>query len=42
MRVAYMEALGSGLTVAELSEPSAKAEVKSLIVEIQTLLRMNP
>lgn len=35
-----MEALGSGLTVGELSEPSAKAEVKSLIVEIQTLLRM--
>ncbi len=38
-RVAYMQALGEGLTVAELSEPSAKAEVKSLAEEIQTLLR---
>jgi hypothetical protein len=42
MRVAYMEALGDGLTVAELSEPSAKAEAKSLTDEIQTLLRMTP
>ena len=39
MRVAYMEALGDGLTVGELSEPSAKAEVKSLVEEIQKLLR---
>ena len=42
MRVAYMEALGDGLTVAELYEPSAKAEVKSLNDEIQTLLRKTP
>jgi chromosome partitioning protein len=42
MRVAYMEALGGGLTVGELSEPSAKAEVKSLIDEIQKLLRKKP
>jgi chromosome partitioning protein len=39
MRVAYIEALGSGLTVGELADPSAKAEVKSLIDEIQKLLR---
>ena len=39
MRVAYMEALGAGLTVGELSEPSAKAEVRSLVEEIQKLLR---
>ena len=39
MRVAYMEALGEGLTVAELSEPSARAEVKFLSVEVQRLLR---
>ena len=39
MRVAYMEALGGGLTVGELSEPSAKAEAKSLVDEIQKLLR---
>jgi len=42
MRVAYMEALGVGLTVAELSEPSAKAEAKSLTDEIQKLLRETP
>ena len=38
-RVAYMQALGEGLTVAELAEPSAKAEVKSLAEEVKTLLR---
>jgi chromosome partitioning protein len=42
LRVAYMEALGVGLTVAEMSEPSAKAEAKSLIEEIQKLLRNEP
>ena len=39
MRVAYMEALGKGLTVSELSEPSAKAEIKTLVEEVQKLLR---
>ena len=39
MRVAYMQALGEGLTVAELTEPSAKAEVRLLTTEIQKLLR---
>jgi len=39
MRVAYMQALGEGLTVAELAEPSAKAEVRLLTTEIQKLLR---
>ena len=39
LRVAYMEALGEGLTVAEMSEPSAKAEVRQLTEEIQKLLR---
>lgn len=39
MRVAYMEALGDGLTVAELTEPSAKAEVRLLTTEIQKLLK---
>ena len=38
-RVAYVQALGEGLTVAELAEPSAKAEVKSLAEEVKTLLR---
>ena len=42
MRGAYMQALGEGLTVAELYEPSAKTEVKSLIDEIQTLFRKTP
>ena len=39
MRGAYMQALGEGLTVAELTEPSAKAEVRLLTTEIQKLLR---
>ena len=42
MRVAYMEALGEGLTVAELSEPSARAEAKFLAAEVQKLLRKIP
>nr|QJS06513.1 partition protein A, putative [Polaromonas sp.] len=39
LRVSYMQALGEGLTVAELSEPSAKVEIKSLVEEVKTLLR---
>lgn len=39
MRVAYMEALGSGLTAAEMSEPNARAEVESLANEVKKLLR---
>jgi len=39
MRVAYMEALGAGLTVAELPDASAKAEAKALTDEIKKLLR---
>ena len=39
LRVAYMEALGDGLTVAEMSEPSAKAEVRQLTEETPKLLR---
>jgi len=39
MRVAYMEALGTGLTVAELPDQNAKAELYFLIAEIQRMLR---
>ena len=39
MRVSYMQALGDGLTVAELAEPSAKAEIRLLTAEVQKLLR---
>lgn len=39
MRVAYMEALGTGLTVAELSDQNAKAELSFLIAESQRILR---
>ena len=39
MRVAYTEALGEGLTVAELSEPSARAEAQFLTAEVQKILR---
>jgi chromosome partitioning protein len=38
-RVAYIQALGEGLAVGELSEPNAKAEVKSLAEEVKTILR---
>lgn len=41
MRVSYMQALGEGLTVAELAEPSAKAEIRLLTAEVQKLLRKN-
>lgn len=42
MRVSYMEALGEGLTVAELADPSAKVEVKFLVKEVQQLLKVKP
>jgi chromosome partitioning protein len=42
MRVSYMEALGSGLTAAELADQSAKDEVKSLVNEVKQLLKVKP
>jgi chromosome partitioning protein len=39
MRVSYMEALGEGLTVAELADPSARVEVNFLTNEVIKLLR---
>ena len=39
MRVAYMEALGEGLTVAELSDMSARVEVRFLTEEVKKLMR---
>lgn len=38
MRVCYMEALGEGLTVAEMADPSAKVESKFLVKEVLSLL----
>ena len=38
MRVAYPQALGEGLTVAELPDASAQAELTQLTAEVQTLL----
>jgi chromosome partitioning protein len=38
-RVAYSEALGEGLTVAEMPDPSAKAEGRFLAAETQKILR---
>ncbi len=38
LRVAYTEALGRGLTVAELADASARAEIKALTNEIENLL----
>jgi len=39
MRVAYPQALGEGLTVAELPDAAAKAELGSLTAEIQELFQ---
>ena len=39
MRVSYMEALGEGLTVAELADQSAKVEAIFLANEVQKLMR---
>ena len=38
LRVAYPEALGAGLTVAELSDQNARAELRALMAEIQIIL----
>jgi chromosome partitioning protein len=42
MRVTYMQALGEGLTVAELADQSAKGEAKSLVEEVKKLLKVKP
>lgn len=42
MRVVYADALGRGLTGAEVQDRGAKAEVKALMNEIENLLRKNP
>lgn len=39
LRVAYPEALGAGLTVAELSDQNARMEMRFLIAEIKRILR---
>jgi chromosome partitioning protein len=39
LRVAYPEALGAGLTVAELPDQNARIEMRFLIAEIQRILR---
>lgn len=39
LRVAYPEALGAGLTVAEMSDPQARTEMASLIAEARSILR---
>ena len=39
LRVAYVEALGAGLTAAELSDPTARQELRELIAEIRRIIR---
>ena len=39
LRVAYPEALGSGLTVAEMPDANAKAELRELVAEIRKIVR---
>jgi chromosome partitioning protein len=42
MRVAYMEALGEGLTGADMHDPSARDEVRQLVEEVKLLLKVKP
>ena len=39
LRVAYQEALGAGLTVAELPDQNARMELRFLIAEVRSILR---
>lgn len=39
LRVAYVEALGAGMTAAELPDPTARQEVRDLINEIRRIIR---
>jgi chromosome partitioning protein len=39
LRVAYPEALGSGLTVAEMPDTNAKTELRELVAEIRKIVR---
>lgn len=39
LRVAYIEALGAGLTAAELADQEARQEVETLVAEVRALLR---
>jgi chromosome partitioning protein len=39
LRVAYPEALGSGLTVAEMPDTNARIEMRYLVAEVRKLLR---
>jgi hypothetical protein len=39
MRVAYMEALGEGLTAVETSDSAARQEVTDLVDEVLAILR---
>ena len=39
LRVAYPEALGSGVTVAELADKQAKAELAALVAEVHGIMK---
>lgn len=39
LRVAYAEALGAGLTVGELADQTAKAEIRFLVTEVGRIIR---
>lgn len=39
MRIAYPEALGNGQTVAELSDPAARDELRRLVDEVRRIIR---
>ena len=39
MTLLLLEALGAGLTAAELSDPTARQELRELIAEIRRIIR---
>jgi hypothetical protein len=39
LRVAYVDALGMGLTAAETPDAQAKAEVQSLVAEVCAIIK---
>ena len=39
LRVAYPEALGTGVTVAELADKQAKAELAALVAEVHGIMK---
>jgi hypothetical protein len=39
LRIAYVEALGAGLTGAEMADATTRTELKALVTEIRRIIR---